>query len=64
MCRPSWQLCRSELDPEAYKKSSPIEYADQLRGHLLIELKKDNWKLARYRSQRLRCPMCAEAARE
>jgi dipeptidyl aminopeptidase/acylaminoacyl peptidase len=25
-----------ELDPEAYKKSSPIEYADQLRGNLLI----------------------------
>ncbi len=25
-----------ELDPEAYRKSSPIEYADQLRGHLLI----------------------------
>ncbi|MES2257720.1 MAG: S9 family peptidase [Pseudomonadota bacterium] len=25
-----------ELDPEAYKTSSPIEYADQLRGHLLI----------------------------
>jgi dipeptidyl aminopeptidase/acylaminoacyl peptidase len=26
-----------ELDPEAYKKSSPIEYAENLRGHLLIE---------------------------
>jgi len=25
-----------EMDPEAYKKSSPIEYADQLRGNLLI----------------------------
>ncbi|CAN7536580.1 S9 family peptidase [Pseudoduganella sp. LjRoot289] len=25
-----------ELDPEAYRKSSPIEYADKLRGHLLI----------------------------
>ena len=25
-----------ELDPEAYKKSSPIEYAEHLRGHLLI----------------------------
>jgi dipeptidyl aminopeptidase/acylaminoacyl peptidase len=25
-----------ELDPEAYRKSSPIEYADQLRGNLLI----------------------------
>ncbi|HJU99750.1 MAG TPA: S9 family peptidase [Burkholderiaceae bacterium] len=25
-----------ELDPQAYKISSPIEYADQLRGHLLI----------------------------
>jgi dipeptidyl aminopeptidase/acylaminoacyl peptidase len=25
-----------ELDPEAYKVSSPIEYADQLKGHLLI----------------------------
>jgi dipeptidyl aminopeptidase/acylaminoacyl peptidase len=25
-----------ELDPEAYKTSSPIEYADGLRGHLLI----------------------------
>jgi dipeptidyl aminopeptidase/acylaminoacyl peptidase len=25
-----------DLDPEAYKKSSPIEYADQLRGNLLI----------------------------
>jgi dipeptidyl aminopeptidase/acylaminoacyl peptidase len=25
-----------ELDPEAYKTSSPIEYADQLRGNLLI----------------------------
>ncbi len=25
-----------ELDPEAYKISSPIEYADQLKGHLLI----------------------------
>jgi dipeptidyl aminopeptidase/acylaminoacyl peptidase len=25
-----------DLDPEAYKKSSPIEYADQLKGHLLI----------------------------
>ncbi|MBB3121133.1 S9 family peptidase [Pseudoduganella violacea] len=25
-----------ELDPEAYKKSSPIEYAENLRGHLLI----------------------------
>jgi dipeptidyl aminopeptidase/acylaminoacyl peptidase len=25
-----------ELDPEAYKKSSPIEYAEGLRGHLLI----------------------------
>ena len=26
-----------ELDPEAYKTSSPIEYAQNLRGHLLIE---------------------------
>ncbi len=25
-----------ELDPEAYKNSSPIEYAENLRGHLLI----------------------------
>ena len=25
-----------ELDPEAYKKSSPIEFAEGLRGHLLI----------------------------
>jgi dipeptidyl aminopeptidase/acylaminoacyl peptidase len=25
-----------ELDPEAYKASSPIEYAENLRGHLLI----------------------------
>ncbi|HEU4372320.1 MAG TPA: prolyl oligopeptidase family serine peptidase [Telluria sp.] len=25
-----------DVDPEAYKKSSPIEYADQLRGNLLI----------------------------
>ena len=25
-----------ELDPEAYRKSSPIEYADKLKGHLLI----------------------------
>lgn len=25
-----------ELDPEAYKVSSPIEYADKLKGHLLI----------------------------
>jgi dipeptidyl aminopeptidase/acylaminoacyl peptidase len=25
-----------ELDPEAYRKSSPIEYADKLRGNLLI----------------------------
>jgi dipeptidyl aminopeptidase/acylaminoacyl peptidase len=25
-----------ELDPQAYKVSSPIEYADQLRGNLLI----------------------------
>lgn len=25
-----------DLDPEAYKVSSPIEYADQLRGNLLI----------------------------
>ncbi|MES2018308.1 MAG: prolyl oligopeptidase family serine peptidase [Pseudomonadota bacterium] len=25
-----------ELDPEAYRKSSPIEYADQLKGNLLI----------------------------
>jgi dipeptidyl aminopeptidase/acylaminoacyl peptidase len=25
-----------DLDPAAYRKSSPIEYADQLRGHLLI----------------------------
>ncbi len=25
-----------DLDPEAYKTSSPIEYADQLRGNLLI----------------------------
>ncbi|MAL03708.1 MAG: S9 family peptidase [Arenimonas sp.] len=25
-----------ELDPEAYKRSSPIEYAENLRGHLLI----------------------------
>ena len=25
-----------DLDPEAYRKSSPIEYADQLRGNLLI----------------------------
>ncbi|SFM39226.1 S9 family peptidase [Rugamonas rubra] len=25
-----------DLDPEAYKKSSPIEYADKLRGNLLI----------------------------
>ena len=25
-----------ELDPEAYKTSSPIEYAEGLRGHLLI----------------------------
>ncbi|GAB2667921.1 S9 family peptidase [Arenimonas aestuarii] len=24
------------LDPEAYKRSSPIEYAENLRGHLLI----------------------------
>ncbi len=25
-----------DLDPEAYKKSSPIEYAENLKGHLLI----------------------------
>lgn len=25
-----------EIDPEAYKKSSPIEFAEGLRGHLLI----------------------------
>ncbi|MGZ9043500.1 MAG: prolyl oligopeptidase family serine peptidase [Telluria sp.] len=25
-----------DLDPEAYRKSSPIEYADQLKGNLLI----------------------------
>jgi dipeptidyl aminopeptidase/acylaminoacyl peptidase len=25
-----------QLDPEAYKKSSPIEYAENLQGHLLI----------------------------
>ncbi|MCM2356264.1 MAG: S9 family peptidase, partial [Arenimonas sp.] len=25
-----------ELDPEAYKRSSPIEYVENLRGHLLI----------------------------
>ncbi|MBD8528056.1 S9 family peptidase [Pseudomarimonas arenosa] len=25
-----------QLDPEAYRKSSPIEYADQLKGQLLI----------------------------
>jgi len=25
-----------ELDPEAYAKSSPLEYAHNLRGHLLI----------------------------
>jgi dipeptidyl aminopeptidase/acylaminoacyl peptidase len=25
-----------DLDPEAYKTSSPIEYADKLKGHLLI----------------------------
>ena len=25
-----------ELDPQAYKTSSPIEYAEGLRGHLLI----------------------------
>jgi dipeptidyl aminopeptidase/acylaminoacyl peptidase len=25
-----------DIDPEAYRKSSPIEYADQLKGHLLI----------------------------
>ena len=25
-----------EIDPQAYKLSSPIEYADQLKGHLLI----------------------------
>jgi dipeptidyl aminopeptidase/acylaminoacyl peptidase len=25
-----------EIDPDAYKKSSPIEYAENLRGHLLI----------------------------
>jgi dipeptidyl aminopeptidase/acylaminoacyl peptidase len=25
-----------EVDPEAYRVSSPIEYADKLRGHLLI----------------------------
>jgi len=25
-----------DLDPEAYRTSSPIEYADQLKGHLLI----------------------------
>jgi dipeptidyl aminopeptidase/acylaminoacyl peptidase len=25
-----------EIDPEAYSRSSPIEYADGLRGHLLI----------------------------
>jgi len=25
-----------ELDPQAYKVSSPIEYADQLKGHILI----------------------------
>ncbi|PWF39070.1 S9 family peptidase [Massilia glaciei] len=25
-----------DVDPEAYKKSSPIEYAQNLRGHLLI----------------------------
>ncbi|SFU31685.1 prolyl oligopeptidase family serine peptidase [Pseudoduganella namucuonensis] len=25
-----------ELDPRAYRKSSPIEYADKLQGHLLI----------------------------
>ena len=25
-----------DIDPEAYKKSSPIEYAQHLKGHLLI----------------------------
>ena len=25
-----------DLDPEAYRKSSPIEYADKFKGHLLI----------------------------
>lgn len=25
-----------DIDPEAYKKSSPIEYAEHLKGHLLI----------------------------
>ncbi|MEO7497523.1 MAG: prolyl oligopeptidase family serine peptidase [Massilia sp.] len=25
-----------EIDPDAYRRSSPIEYADKLRGHLLI----------------------------
>jgi dipeptidyl aminopeptidase/acylaminoacyl peptidase len=25
-----------DIDPEAYKKSSPIEYAQNLKGHLLI----------------------------
>ncbi|HEX5755528.1 MAG TPA: S9 family peptidase [Arenimonas sp.] len=25
-----------DIDPEAFKRSSPIEYADNLRGHLLI----------------------------
>ena len=25
-----------DIDPEAYRKSSPIEYADRLKGHLLI----------------------------
>ncbi|MGW8390867.1 prolyl oligopeptidase family serine peptidase [Pseudoduganella sp. HUAS MS19] len=25
-----------DIDPEAYRKSSPIEYADKLKGHLLI----------------------------
>lgn len=25
-----------DVDPEAYRKSSPIEYADKLQGHLLI----------------------------
>ena len=41
-------LNQPQSDEEAYKQSSPICFANGLKGHFLIELRKENGELAAY----------------
>ena len=41
------------LDPEAYKTSSPIEYADQLKGNLLLSLESSTSRMSNLARQQM-----------